>query len=50
MAFFKIIQNTLVCDSIDIAKDIRFRQNKNFRIVTLDGKMVEQSGVMSGGG
>lgn len=50
MAFYKIIHNTLVCDNIEIAKDIRFKQNKYFRIVTLDGKMVENTGVMSGGG
>ncbi len=39
-----VIGNTLVVDTIDTAKKIR-----NFRIVTLDGDLVEESGAMIGG-
>ncbi|MBI4162120.1 MAG: AAA family ATPase, partial [Candidatus Aenigmarchaeota archaeon] len=39
-----VIGNTLVVDNIDTAKRIR-----NFRIVTLDGDLVEESGAMIGG-
>ena len=39
-----VIGNTLVVDNIDTAKKIR-----NFRIVTLDGDLVEESGAMIGG-
>ncbi len=39
-----VIGNTIVVDTIDTAKRIR-----NFRIVTLDGDLVEESGAMIGG-
>jgi len=42
--------NTLVCDNIEIAKDLRFNQKLINRYVTLDGKLVEANGLMSGGG
>ena len=42
--------NTLVCDNIELAKDLRFNQKLINRYVTLDGKLVEANGLMSGGG
>ena len=43
-AFEYVLGSTLVVDNIDIAKKIR-----DFRVVTLDGDLVESSGVMIGG-
>ncbi|CAD8057501.1 unnamed protein product [Paramecium sonneborni] len=45
--FYNLLRDTLVVDNIEIARDIGIGQRK--RVVTLDGKLVEQSGVMSGG-
>jgi chromosome segregation protein len=39
-----VLENTLVTDNIDIAKRIQ-----GFRVVTLDGDLVETSGAMTGG-
>jgi structural maintenance of chromosome 4 len=58
VAFFKVFGQTLVCENIDIAKHIKFSLSnifilildRNVRLVTLDGKQIEASGVMSGGG
>ena len=43
-AFEYVLGSTLVVDNIDTARRIR-----NFRVVTLDGDLVEASGVMIGG-
>src|SRR3990167_5057552 len=43
-AFEYVLSSTLVVDDIDTARKIR-----NFRIVTLDGDLIETSGVMIGG-
>lgn len=49
-AFYKVMSNTLVCETLDIAKDLRFGKKLVFRYVTLDGKLIEMQGTMSGGG
>ncbi|KAF9561610.1 RecF/RecN/SMC protein [Agrocybe pediades] len=49
-AFFKAIGNTLVAKDIDQANRIAFADNRRFRVVTLDGALIETSGAMSGGG
>lgn len=48
-AFFKAIGNTLVANDLDQANRIAFA-GKRWRVVTLDGALIETSGAMSGGG
>jgi structural maintenance of chromosome 4 len=51
-AFFKAIGNTLVATDVEQANRIAFSSggNKRYRVVTLDGALIESSGAMSGGG
>lgn len=48
-AFFKAIGNTLVATDLDQANRIAFT-GRRWRVVTLDGALIETSGAMSGGG
>ncbi|KAG1103397.1 hypothetical protein G6F42_017228 [Rhizopus arrhizus] len=41
--------STLICDNLNIAKQICFEMNENVRTVTLDGSVIHQSGLMTGG-
>ncbi|KAL9558398.1 hypothetical protein MBANPS3_000941 [Mucor bainieri] len=41
--------STLICDTLAIAKQICFEMNENVRTVTLDGSVIHQSGLMTGG-
>ncbi|KAI9914960.1 hypothetical protein PsorP6_007000 [Peronosclerospora sorghi] len=43
------VGDTVVCDSIDVARDLCFRQNEKVKAVTLDGKVVSKNGSMTGG-
>ncbi|KAJ3218231.1 hypothetical protein HDU67_006340 [Dinochytrium kinnereticum] len=47
--FYHALQDTLVADDLETANKIAFGK-KRFRVVTLDGNMVDISGAMSGGG
>eukprot|EP00794_Sanderia_malayensis_P011500 gene11500-12695_t len=50
-AFFYAIQNTLVADTLDQATHISYgKGSKRYRVVTVKGELMEQSGTMSGGG
>eukprot|EP00794_Sanderia_malayensis_P006418 gene6418-7150_t len=50
-AFFYAIQNTLVADTLDQATHISYgKGSKRYRVVTVKGELIEQSGTMSGGG
>ncbi|KAJ4340997.1 Structural maintenance of chromosomes protein 4 [Didymella glomerata] len=48
-AFFHVLQNTLVADDLDQAERIAYGA-KRWRVVTLDGKLIDTAGTMSGGG
>lgn len=48
-AFYKAMGNTLVANDMDQANRIAF-SGKRWRVVTLDGGLIETSGAMSGGG
>nr|XP_043607688.1 structural maintenance of chromosomes protein 4 [Erigeron canadensis] len=51
LAFFAAMGNTVVANDIEQATRIGYGKNKDFRrVVTLDGKLIESSGTMSGGG
>ncbi|KAF9535621.1 hypothetical protein CPB83DRAFT_753878, partial [Crepidotus variabilis] len=49
-AFYKAIGNTLVAKDLEQANRIAFGGQKRWRVVTLDGGLIETSGAMSGGG
>lgn len=49
-AFYKAIYNTLVTNDLDHANRIAFGGSRRWRVVTLDGKLIDASGTMSGGG
>eukprot|EP01126_Amoeba_proteus_P013704 TRINITY_DN1587_c0_g1_i2.p1 TRINITY_DN1587_c0_g1~~TRINITY_DN1587_c0_g1_i2.p1 ORF type:complete len:1050 (-),score=291.08 TRINITY_DN1587_c0_g1_i2:738-3887(-) len=49
VAFYFALQDTLVTDVLDRATEIAYGQ-KRYRVVTLDGKVIDLSGTMSGGG
>lgn len=51
-AFCHIARDTVVCQDIKVASRIAFASDKavTHQIVTLDGKTIEKTGVMSGGG
>lgn len=52
-AFFQVIHNTLVAPDLEQANRIAFPSDpkaKRWRVVTLDGKVIDTSGTMSGGG
>lgn len=48
-AFFQIMTNTLVAENLDQAERIAYGA-KRWRVVTLDGKLIDTAGTMSGGG
>ncbi|KRX04587.1 SMCs flexible hinge [Pseudocohnilembus persalinus] len=47
--FYFALRDTLVCQDIEQGTRIAYGQQR-FRVVTLDGKLIEASGTMSGGG
>jgi structural maintenance of chromosome 4 len=49
-AFYFAVQNTLVCDTIEIATHTAYNLDKRYRVVTKNGELIELSGTMSGGG
>lgn len=48
-AFFNVLQNTLVAKDLEQANRIAFGVRR-WRVVTLDGQLIDVSGTMSGGG
>ena len=48
-AFFSVLQNTLVAEDLEQANRIAYGA-KRWRVVTLDGQLIDVSGTMSGGG
>ncbi|KAK7520029.1 nuclear condensin-like protein complex subunit Smc4 [Phyllosticta citriasiana] len=48
-AFYSALQNTLVADDLAQANRIAYGA-KRWRVVTLDGQLIDKSGTMSGGG
>ncbi|KAI8809944.1 RecF/RecN/SMC [Cladochytrium replicatum] len=48
-AFFQVLGNTLVADSMETANRIAFGPTR-FRVVTLAGQIIDAAGTMSGGG
>jgi structural maintenance of chromosome 4 len=48
-AFYSVLQNTLVAENLQQANRIAFGKTR-WRVVTLDGQLIDKSGTMSGGG
>ncbi|KAI9320698.1 SMCs flexible hinge [Dichotomocladium elegans] len=48
-AFYSVMQDTLVAENMQQANRIAYG-HKRWRVVTLDGKLIEKSGAMTGGG
>jgi len=48
-AFFSVLQHTLVANDLQHANRIAYGA-KRWRVVTLDGQLIDKSGTMSGGG
>ncbi|KAI0673837.1 RecF/RecN/SMC protein [Trametes maxima] len=49
-AFYKALKDTLVADNLEQANRIAFGGNRRWRVVTLQGQLIDASGTMSGGG
>ncbi|KYO34038.1 structural maintenance of chromosomes protein 4 isoform X1 [Alligator mississippiensis] len=49
-AFYFALRNTLVANNLEQATRVAFQKNKRWRVVTLQGQIIEQSGTMTGGG
>ncbi len=49
MAFYFALRDTLVCDNIETATKIAYGAQR-FKVVTKDGKLIDITGTMSGGG
>uniref|UniRef100_A0AAY4E0C5 Structural maintenance of chromosomes protein n=1 Tax=Denticeps clupeoides TaxID=299321 RepID=A0AAY4E0C5_9TELE len=49
-AFYFALRDTLVAADLEQATRVAFQKNKRWRVVTLQGQIIEQSGTMTGGG
>ena len=49
-AFYFALRDTLVAPNLDNAMKIAYQGKQRFRVVTLDGAVIDTSGTMSGGG
>ncbi|KAJ8388658.1 hypothetical protein AAFF_G00130670 [Aldrovandia affinis] len=49
-AFYFALRDTLVATSLEQATRLAFQGNKRWRVVTLQGQIIEQAGTMTGGG
>nr|XP_027320521.1 structural maintenance of chromosomes protein 4 [Anas platyrhynchos] len=50
VAFYFALRDTLVVKTLEEASRIAFQKDKRWRVVTLKGEVIEQSGTMTGGG
>ncbi|KAM6065168.1 structural maintenance of chromosomes protein 4 isoform 2-T2 [Theristicus caerulescens] len=50
LAFYFALRDTLVANNLDEATRVAFQKDKRWRVVTLQGQIIEQSGTMTGGG
>ncbi|KAH9824306.1 hypothetical protein DFH28DRAFT_1162775 [Melampsora americana] len=50
IAFYHVLRDTLVANDLTQANRIAFGGKRRWRVVTLDGKLIDSSGTMSGGG
>lgn len=43
------VENTVVCETLDDARDLCFRKKEKVKAVTLDGSVISKAGTMTGG-
>lgn len=43
------LANTLLCEDLENAKEIAFHRQQRLKVVTLEGTLIQKSGIMSGG-
>ncbi|KAH3903086.1 related to Structural maintenance of chromosomes protein 1 [Saccharomycodes ludwigii] len=44
-----VCSNSIICDNMGIAKDLKWNRKINAKLVTLDGSLIHKSGLMTGG-
>ena len=44
-----VCSNAIVCDTLEIAKQLKWQQGVNAKLVTLDGAYIHRAGLMTGG-
>uniref|UniRef100_A0A8C9VNW3 Structural maintenance of chromosomes protein n=1 Tax=Scleropages formosus TaxID=113540 RepID=A0A8C9VNW3_SCLFO len=49
-AFYFALRDTLVANDLEQATRLAFQKDKRWRVVTLQGQIIEQAGTMTGGG
>lgn len=49
-AFYFVLRDTLVTDTLEQANKVAFQGSTRHRVVTLDGHLIDKSGAMTGGG
>ncbi|NWU91598.1 SMC4 protein, partial [Upupa epops] len=50
LAFYFALRDTLVANNLEEATRVAFQKDTRWRVVTLQGQIIEQSGAMTGGG
>uniref|UniRef100_A0A8C4TXZ9 Structural maintenance of chromosomes protein n=1 Tax=Falco tinnunculus TaxID=100819 RepID=A0A8C4TXZ9_FALTI len=50
LAFYFALRDTLVANNLEDATRVAFGKDKRWRVVTMQGQVIEQSGTMTGGG
>ncbi|NXS57539.1 SMC4 protein, partial [Brachypteracias leptosomus] len=50
LAFYFALRDTLVAKTLEEATQVAFQKDQRWRVVTLQGQIIEQSGTMTGGG
>ncbi|KAL6941873.1 hypothetical protein ACO0QE_003034 [Hanseniaspora vineae] len=41
--------DAIICDDLEVAKDLKWNKNINSKLVTLNGSLIQKSGLMTGG-
>ncbi|CAI2385581.1 unnamed protein product [Moneuplotes crassus] len=49
-AFYFALKNTLVCPNLETATKLGYKGSQRYRVVSLEGELIELSGTLSGGG
>lgn len=50
IAFYFVLRDVLVVPTLDVARQVAFGGTTRWRVVTLEGHVIDKSGAMSGGG
>jgi structural maintenance of chromosome 4 len=50
VAYYQILQDTLVCKDLDTAQVLAYQGERRYKVVTFDGYICNPDGTMSGGG